>query len=258
MNTNTENREKQFGVLGLRDISIEEIKTDYYQRAISRFHIKNIVDNFDERLFDPLRVCWRDGAWYCYDGQHRVAAARTIGYDKVPCIVTEPVSIEEEAMLFVKANTVASSRPLTPYAEVWAGIIGKDERSLELDAVVKEAGFVLGGDKKSKNTICCIRRLQLCLDLYGREALLFALKLIKEVYPDDKEAKKATFVEGLTRFIKMGGDHVNIKKFAGILRRRPAKEINETAATVMIFKGVNRWVYIFQQIYGDSRIVIAA
>ena len=49
-----------------------------YQRPIDLKRVQRIVENFDARLVNPLKVSGRDGHYYVFDGAHTLAALKEI------------------------------------------------------------------------------------------------------------------------------------------------------------------------------------
>ena len=49
-----------------------------YQRPVDDREVDRLVREWDERLFDPLAVSYRDGRYNVIDGQHRISALRKL------------------------------------------------------------------------------------------------------------------------------------------------------------------------------------
>jgi hypothetical protein len=63
----------------IKKLPIKEIGTDCYQRRIYPERVESIADDFDERLVDLPRVCWRDGVWEAWNGHHTINVLRNRG-----------------------------------------------------------------------------------------------------------------------------------------------------------------------------------
>lgn len=62
-----------------------------HKAGLNEATVQDIVTNFDENRFDPIRV-WRrpeDGAFVVLSGHHRLEAARRLGLDSIQAVVTE-------------------------------------------------------------------------------------------------------------------------------------------------------------------------
>ena len=80
------------------------LETDFsYQRKIDSARVDRIVNSFDPRLADEVKVSFRDGKFYVFDGAHTLSALKRIhGEDSfmVDCKVYYGLSYEDEAYLF--------------------------------------------------------------------------------------------------------------------------------------------------------------
>ncbi len=74
-----------------------------YQRRLDPDRVQRIVDNFDPRVVNPLKVSARDGHFYVFDGAHTLAALKQIHkFDNfmVQCMLFHGLTFEDEAYLF--------------------------------------------------------------------------------------------------------------------------------------------------------------
>ena len=80
------------------------LETDFsYQRKIDSARVERIVNSFDPRLANEVKVSFRDGKFYVFDGAHTLSALKRIhGEDSfmVDCKVYYGLSYEDEAYLF--------------------------------------------------------------------------------------------------------------------------------------------------------------
>ena len=234
--------------LGFRNIPVEELNVDGYQRPIYPGHVKNIVENFDERLVNPLKVCWRDGRWMVWDGHHTLSSLKRKGYTEAPCLVTETISREEDAELFVKANNVKFSKRLTPYEDLNGRIFSTEKNAIDIEKIVNDAGFKLGNSSYGFN-INAIRAIERIYNKYGGNTLLATLSTIRKTYVDEKKAKTATLIEGLAYFIHNFDGALDFQSLSRKMKKVNPESIINSAKKVEIFKGVKRYNYVLQQIY---------
>lgn len=47
-----------------------------YQRQVDEKEVDRLIQEWDDRLLDPIIVSFRDGRFYVVDGQHRISAMR--------------------------------------------------------------------------------------------------------------------------------------------------------------------------------------
>jgi hypothetical protein len=104
------------GVAGIDEwIVANDIRVDtQYQRPINIAHVRKIANEFDERAFGVILVSERaDGSVYVIDGQHRLAAVKSMGRggSEIPCHVYRGLSVGDEALIFhmqTQRNQIAS------------------------------------------------------------------------------------------------------------------------------------------------------
>lgn len=176
-----------------------------YQRRISPDKVKSIVTKFNSRSVGVLAVSLReDGKYYVCDGQHRLEAMKKLGIDFAKCEVYRGLSKQQEAQLFVDANTARK----TPDAiDVFrARLITRDPIALAINEVVGKLGlsilFVYGSrnGKRPPNTIWAVNAME---DIYriGKEKLLEeVLTLAIRSWPEDSEAVRHDILLGILAF----------------------------------------------------------
>lgn len=93
-------------------ISTKQIYIDpLYQRDLDNAKVQRIVKNFDPLKLNPLKVSFRDGRYYVFDGQHTRAALIRMNNGRdclVPCRVYYGLTRVDEMNLFL-AQTGESS-----------------------------------------------------------------------------------------------------------------------------------------------------
>lgn len=91
----------------------EAVRVDHgYSRELDGAWVQELVDNFDERLLGTVVVNRRDAdSLYIVDGQHRVEAARRLGFTHLwVLIVARGVRTEPELYLLLNGEGHAASR----------------------------------------------------------------------------------------------------------------------------------------------------
>lgn len=101
-------------------IAFEKLYWGRYQRQIKPAKVKQMIAQFDARLFTPILVVRRaDGRFAVIDGGHRAFMLHGKGVNHIPAYVLD-AEPEEEASLFSKANARILTTPITPTQTVWA------------------------------------------------------------------------------------------------------------------------------------------
>lgn len=122
-------------------IPVSEIKIDAgYQRRL-REKVNRMVANWDYNLCDVVLVSYRNNKFYVIDGQHRVAAAKRVGAEFLPCQIVEGLSREEEATRFVALNSATS--PLSQYDTWKANLLCGDPVDTEVKRICDKWGVAI-------------------------------------------------------------------------------------------------------------------
>lgn len=129
-------------------VALDELYVDEsYQRKIearsSQELIRNIAKDWDWRLCQPLSVGRRpDDTLAVMDGQHRLTAAKMRSdIPRLPCVIFDQPSVEDEAKTFVKLNK--RRRSLNSVDVFRASIAAGSAESSEVMALIQKSGLVL-------------------------------------------------------------------------------------------------------------------
>lgn len=164
-----------------------------YQRHISTKRgeavIREIVENFRWKLFQPVTICPREeNGYWLIDGQHRVEAAKLAGIKEVPAILIEGLTLEERAKVFAGIN--GSRVAMNPLTIFHAMLAAGDPVCLRVSAACAAAGVVIPRSSKLRahmkpEEATCIASLRRIMLKYGDTALTNILKSIRKKYPRD-------------------------------------------------------------------------
>lgn len=90
-----------------KEISTNNIRAADYQRIPDMDRVKDIASKFDWNLVNPVKVSFRDGAYWNFDGDHTVLACKEHNGGKdlsVWCKVYHGMTYEDEAYYFAMQN----------------------------------------------------------------------------------------------------------------------------------------------------------
>jgi hypothetical protein len=128
---------------------------DLYQRSItSNRRVVDIARDWSYLACGALIVVQRsDGTYYVVDGQHRkLAADKRDEITMLACIVFRVHDVKDEAMGFVRANTVRGNiRTLEKFK---AKLVAQDPTALDIKALVEEVGYRIGPSKMLESISC--------------------------------------------------------------------------------------------------------
>ena len=115
-------------------LSSTMLETDTsYQRRIDDKRVERIVENFDPRLVNPVKVSFRDGHYYVFDGAHTLAALKQVHkFDNfmVDCMLFQGLTYEDEAYLFALQR--GESKEVAMAARLKALLKSNDESAADL------------------------------------------------------------------------------------------------------------------------------
>lgn len=100
----SENKEKE--IVQMMDLNTKDlISNQPYQRDVDQKEVAYIVSNFDPHKFGIIKVSFRNGKYFVYDGQHRIAAFKVLNGNQdgvVKCEVHIGLTYEDEAKYFAE------------------------------------------------------------------------------------------------------------------------------------------------------------
>ena len=186
-----------------------------YQRAIDLKRVERIVENFDARLVNPLKVSSRDGHYYVFDGAHTLAALKEVNkFDNfmVDCLLFHGLSYEDEAYLFALQR--GESKEVATAARLKALLLSNDERACDFRTRTEATGFRLSpsGRTAAKCTLGCVAKLW---KIYETDADLYSetLSLLMAAWHGETWSLNANIVGGMAMFIKAYRDEMNQARF---------------------------------------------
>ncbi len=185
-----------------------------YQRPIDAKRVARIVENFDARLVNPLKVSNRDGHFYVFDGAHTLAALKEVSKFEnfmVPCMVFHGLTYEDEAYLFALQR--GESKEVATAMRIRALILSGDPKAADFCQRTEEAGFKLSSSHSSANsTFACIEKLW---RIYETDPQLYSdtLRLLMDSWHGEKWSLAANIIGGMSVFLRAYGKEYNPDRF---------------------------------------------
>lgn len=200
----------------VQEIDLRNLVIDQrYQREISGLQVRRIVDNFNPKLLSYLVVSDRnDGTYAILDGQHRVAAMRSMGMRCAPCYVHSGITERQEAEIFDGVNRFR--RQTTSKDHFRARIFMKDPDALAIQSIAAECGVILAshspsGNSNSSATIA-YKAINYVYEVWGPDILRNTFYFARQAWPNSYEALVSCMIYGIGRFLKTYGAEIKIKK----------------------------------------------
>ena len=178
-----------------------------YQRDINRSVVKNIVNNFDYRQVNPVKVVWNHNEWYAWDGQHTATALRALFGDDylVPCMVYEDVQgWFEEAKLFEEGNKKSSHKPLTTITEWKSRLFRGEETAVKIKKVCENYGLripITTGNSGS-GWVVALNAMEKIYNNLAEPQFDQTIYILTAAWGGKKESLSSAMLNGMALFVK--------------------------------------------------------
>ena len=217
--------------------SVIQISPDI-QRKLDPMRVLEIQKHFDPMVANPLKVSFRDGGYYLFDGMHtRESLCGIHGTNDFPvfCRVYYGLTKEDEARLF--AVQFGYSEAVSMGYRLRALAVAKDPEVLEFIKITNDSGFsiTLGSSPSCNGHIsatCQAFKSYIALGGYGYGRML---KLLRCTWAGENWSVNKYMIAGMTRFMKMY--EVRSNSFVKAFREVTKEEIEKEARR---FRGMTK------------------
>ena len=237
-----------------KQIDTSKIKAADYQRTPDTKRVKEIASRFDWNLVNVVKVSFRDGVYWDFDGDHTVLACKEQNGGKDLCVwckVYYGMTYEDEAYYFSMQNGKSKEPKLN---EKLCASHKTGERFLELEKyygvdlkeyerLIKNAGFECDFKTGSsiENTPRCHKTL---LDAYktNKDAFVITLNTISTAFNGQSMGFNQNLVKGIFLFVNeyMNDRNWSRKRLEKVLKVTEPKQII-TNAKVSVNTGKFRY-----------------
>jgi len=218
------------------------ISNQPYQRDVDQKRVSYIVTNYDPHKFGIIKVSFRDGNYYVYDGQHRIAAFKVLNDDQdgfVKCEVHYGLTYEDEAKYF--AEQYLGSKNVSIVYRWRALYEAKEEPVYSIVDSVRAIGIDVKFTKsKAANRIIAFKQLNDMWVKLGAEKTLQILSLLKQVWETDENAFDGNIILGMREFFYVYMDEIREDTFIKQMRKvLPATIVVEGKKDTISKNGLN-------------------
>lgn len=216
--------------------------------------IKEMVDNWNWALYQPICVSLLDGRYYVIDGQHRVTAlSRLYGDDfRVTCKLATDLTMEEQNEWIAELATKEKAQPLKTI--VAAKIHSKAYP--EYQALVEDlskSGLDLKLTNKGRQS-SAIRANATIIKLhnqFSRQEFVNCMSILRNLWNGNSSSLTASFLEGWSYFYTLYHKHWDIKTLFSKLSIESASQISKHAKALADLK-----TYTLQQCYAKEFVTL--
>ena len=202
-----------------------------YQRPLDARRVETIVKEFDANLFNEPKVSFRDGKFYCFNGQHSVVAwQKKFGDRPVMCKVFKGMTWLDECEAFIAQNGFSKD----PRIEEKLSTAYNAKRTDVIAMVdgAEEAGYKVAFNRcKNKHTIVAVQALYNAMQKLGYLDYVDMLTAIHTAWPDgdeEKEAVEASMIGAFAEFYTTYKGEFDSKNLVKSIRRtRPIRMKND-------------------------------
>lgn len=231
------------------------LETDFsYQRKIDTARVDRIVESFDPRLANEVKVSFRDGKFFVFDGAHTLSALKRIHTEEsfmVDCKVYYGLSYEDEAYLF--ALQTGESKAVAFNTRLKALMISNSPEAVDFRTHTRNAGFELSESSGSatKYTIAAIAKAYRLYKDLGSEKYEELLRLIAHTWNGAAWSVTGYLLGGAAVLLQEYGTEINqerfVKRLCGVCyeairdeARRQMRSSSDVAHALALLKFYNR------------------
>lgn len=207
------------------------VSSQSYQRDIDQKEVAYIVSNYDPHQFGVIKVSYRDGRYYVFDGQHRITAFKIINGNQdgfVICEVHYGLTYEDEARYFAeqylgakKVNIIYRWRALYEAKEEPVYTIVNSVRAVGIDVKFTKS--------KLPNRIVAFKQLNDMWNKIGSEETLRILTLLKKSWESDVNAFDGNILMGMREFFITYPDEIAEETFI--------RQMKKTSPSTIVVEG---------------------
>lgn len=237
-----------------KDIVVPNLPRGYQRQMKSRNIIDRIVAEFDERIANEPKLSFRDGHYYCFDGQHTIAARKIINDGKdllIRCKVFYNQTLQDEAYLFA-AQTGTSSK-LTPAVKLHAQIIARNPRAIAFKCAAAKAGIIVEKNSKyGQYRLGCVNTAMKEFDRIGSKLFIEGLNILTEAWDGDAYSLRADMIEGIMGFVEIyHGMYDRAVLIRQLQKHTPKELLNNGKIDLSLYEN-KRFINQIFSVYNDA------
>lgn len=193
------------------------------QREIKPQWVNRIVKNFDPRLLNPIKVSYRDGKYYIFDGHHSAEAVKkkNKGQDcLVECKVFYGLTWLDECELFLRQT--GDSHAVDIKDKLRTRLNSGDPDVSKMVKMAEKAGFAIDfRGAKGDNKIVALSTLVRIYNSMTPEEFYEYLTLIKKTWGGVSDSLSQEILQGVAVFYNAYKGQFKTKSFVDRLKKIP-------------------------------------
>lgn len=232
-------------------LEINNLTIDKYQRQPRSTQVQKIVKGFDPNRLGVITVSYRDNEYHVIDGQHRIAALQVLNIEYCMCQVHRGLTYAQECEIFYRQGD--NRRGISVLEKLNARIEARDSEALELEKIVKDAGFKISKGPV-KNSIQAVDALQKIMrSENGRLILMRTLSLIQNTWHGDIDSTSKKMLYGVSLFVReYYTEFKDIDFILQLEKIRPVVILREANADIST-NSYNRFKIVIKKYFNKKR-----
>lgn len=191
------------------------------QRPYSPKWAKEIADNLDPDMFDPIIVTKPNGVgiYHIVEGQHRRHALEMYaakqnpsgngGDEQAPCRIVDEADPARAAEIWLGIN--GGRKAVKPIHGFKVAVVAKREPEVTINEVVLKNGFHIE-EKRQQDCLAAVGALKTVYGRCGRFGLDKVLRTLRQLWDGDPQSVSSPLLRGFGIFLHEHGTHVDIKR----------------------------------------------
>lgn len=192
----------EFKLIKAKDITVDHL----YQRGIQKPMIREIINNFDYHRVDCVKVVYRDGQYFAFDGQQTTTGLRTKFGDNylVPCLIYYDVPTwVDEAILFEGTNSKVS-RKAVGIRDLWTSKLNRgDEKAMNIQRILERHHMMLYAKTSSgvKGRVVALDAIDKTYDKLGDQKFEEMIEILDKAWHGAPDSLTAPMLRGMAKFV---------------------------------------------------------
>lgn len=186
-----------------KTVNTKDIFVDTYQRKLDRNKVRKIAANFNNNIMNPIKVSYRDGKYYVFDGQHTEQALILMNDGKdtdVYCKVYYGMSYSDEARMFAAQNGISTI--VGERQKLLSLYLSGDETVMAFKTLIESTGLACDFERTTPrdNAVTCYKALYDIFTHYGDNYLKNLLQLDLDIWNGEMASLRKEIIMGLHLF----------------------------------------------------------
>ncbi len=244
----------EFKLIKAKDINVDRL----YQRKIQKDMVKEIINNFDYHKVNCVKVVYRDGEYFAFDGQQTTTGLRTKFGDNylVPCLIYYDVPTwVDEAILFEGANA-KKARKSVGTRDLWNSRLTRGEDvAINIQRIFERHHMTLFTKTYVGSRTGCIQALDAAEKAYlklGEKKFEEMVEILDESWNGTPESISAPMLRGMSCFVNVFFGKYDKKRLIKNLRNPTSLGLIISGGSSGSRKGEKKYAEEIAQVYNGN------